>query len=110
MKTEIKVIAFYAQAVDGGSLGKENCGARTDSSSTKVNLVDLANIALAERIVQYSDQNAQARPSLAAVDDQCSDDQIVSTTLEIKMQSSDQNVQARPSPEAVDDQCRSTIT
>ena len=71
MKTEIKVIAFYAQAVDGGSLGKENCGARTDSSSTKVNLVDLANIALAERIVQYSDQNAQARPSLAAVDDQC---------------------------------------
>ena len=50
MKTEIKVIAFYAQAVDGGSLGKENCGARTDSSSTKVNLVDLANTALAERM------------------------------------------------------------
>ena len=35
--------AFFTQAVDGGSLRKENCGARTDSSSTKVNLVDLAN-------------------------------------------------------------------
>ena len=41
--------AFFAQAVDGGSLRKENCGARTDSSSTKVNLVDLSNITLADR-------------------------------------------------------------